>query len=76
MKIKVEFAELMDGNIYPIFKYKCESCKEEMWINTVTRNPKKRDYFCVNCGTWVPQKVIDRIILEMELKNFKKNYES
>jgi len=61
-RIKVEQAKLADGSIQKTFLVKCSVCGEIVFINTITKNPKEYDYFCLNCGQFVEQDVMDEII--------------
>jgi len=61
-RIKVERAEFADGSIQKTFSVICSGCGKNVFINTMTRNPAERDYFCVDCGTFVEQDIIDEII--------------
>jgi NAD-dependent SIR2 family protein deacetylase len=53
---------LMDGSSAQAIIVKCGHCGEDVYINTITKNPEDFDYYCLKCGTFVPQSTMDTII--------------
>jgi DNA-directed RNA polymerase subunit RPC12/RpoP len=65
-RIRIEQAQFADGSIQKTFIVKCSVCGEGVFINTITKDPEEYDYYCLNCGQFVEQDVMDEIIRMIE----------
>jgi DNA-directed RNA polymerase subunit RPC12/RpoP len=66
-RITKEEVELMDGSKAMIFTVACGECGKPVFINTVSKNPKHYDYFCIECGAFIEDAILDEIIMEAGL---------
>ena len=73
-RITTEEIKLADGSIQKSYIVTCSVCGLPVFINTITKNPKDFDYYCVNCGNIVEEDVIDEIIrMNDQKQEFLKN---
>ena len=66
MPFTVKTVQVADGTPQFSFTVECPGCGLDVWINTITRNPRERTYFCTNCQTIVPESTITEIIRYMD----------